>query len=99
MAFTEDLDPLFADFAVAATVGAATVSGIFDRGFINQLTGLAGGVGGGLPALLVKSADVSTNSITRNTAIVISGTTYYVEDLQADGTGLTLLVLTLEQLP
>lgn len=98
MPFTEDLTPFFADFAVDATVGAATVSVIFDRAHLELMSGMSGGIGGTEPLALAQTADVTANSITRNTAIVIGGTTYYVTDLRPDGTGLTLLVLSTEAL-
>jgi hypothetical protein len=87
----EDLDCFFTDFAVTATVGAASVSAIFDRAHIQAM-----GIDATEPMALVKTADVTARSIARNTAIVIAGTTYYVQELRPDGTGLTTLVLSLE---
>jgi hypothetical protein len=91
MAFTESLADFFADFAVSATVGAASVSVIFDRAHQDAM-----GIDATQPAALMRTADVSANAIARNTTLVISGTTYYVQRLQPDGTGLTALLLSLE---
>lgn len=99
MAFTEDLSVFFStdDFAVTATVGAASVSVIFDREHVEAMGGFGGGIDATQPTALLKTSDVTARSIARNTAIVISGTTYYVQSLRPDGTGLTLLALSLEQ--
>ena len=101
MAFAEDLSPFFDTdgFAVEATVGAATINVIFDRAHIAALTGLAGGIDGTQPMALAQSSDVTAQSIARDTALVIGGTTYYVTSIQPDGTGVSLLVLSLESLP
>lgn len=98
MPFTEDLDA-FLDtgmFATAATVGAATVNVIFDREYVQAMGGYGGGVDSTQPTCLMKTSDVTARNIQFNTGIIISGTTYYVQSLQPDGTGLTRLVLTLE---
>lgn len=96
MAFAESLDAFFSDFAVTATVGSAALSVIFDRAHIEALGGYGGGIDATAPAALLKTSDVAANSIARNSTLVIAGTTYYVQRAQPDGTGLTLLVLSLE---
>lgn len=99
MPFTEDLAPFLStsDFAVTATVGGVSVSVIFDRAHVEAMGGFGGGIDATQPTALLKTSDVTAQSIARNTAIVIDGTTYYVQSLQPDGTGMTLLVLSLEQ--
>jgi hypothetical protein len=96
MAFAEDLTPFFADFAVSATVGAATVSVIFDRAYVEMMGGVGGGIDASQPLAWAKSSDVAAQSIVRNSTLVIAGTTYYVQSMRPDGTGLTLLVLSTE---
>lgn len=86
MAFL-DTSAFFADFGVTATVGGASV-----RGDFNAAHEVAFGlVGGPRPVFLAATTDVS--SATRGTAVVISGTSYTVAEVQPDGTGMTLLIL------
>ncbi len=84
---TESLSLFFADFGVNATIGAATVRGIFDAAFAESL----GFVGGASPQLLCASADVS--SVVEGTAITISGLGYTVAEIHPDGTGVTVIKL------
>jgi hypothetical protein len=95
MASTEDFTVFFDDFAIEAMVGVAPVMVIFDSDYISA-SDQFGGVGGSLPRALMKSSDVATHNITRNTALIINGTEYYVIEPRPDGTGLTLLVLSTE---
>jgi hypothetical protein len=90
MAFTEDLSVFLseADFAVSATLGAATFSVIFDRAYVENQA-----IGGTQPVCVGKTADLG--SATHGTAITIAGTAYTVQDNQPDGTGMTTLVLQL----
>lgn len=92
MAFTEDLSLFLSgsDFAVSATVGAATVLGVFDK---PHLSALGGAVGTTDPSFTLKSSDVSANSIARGTTLTISGTAYSVREIEPDGTGMTTLLL------
>lgn len=91
MAFTEDLTQFFDpdEFGVSATIGAATVSGIFD----NQFLGAPGeaAVASATPTFTCRTADVS--SVTSGTTLVISSITYTVVGVHPDGTGVTVLVL------
>jgi CTP:molybdopterin cytidylyltransferase MocA len=98
MAFAEDLAAFFStdEFAVSATVGAASVPVIFDKAYIDAMPGYSGGISGSQPRCLMKASDVQAHAVARDTAIVIAGVTYYVQDLQPDGTGLTTLVLSEE---
>ena len=87
MAFTEDFTPFFEDFAVNATLGAATKV-IFDRAHLESL-----GISATQPLLVAKTSDVS--SANKGTSITINGTAYTVMDNQPDGTGMSTLLLEL----
>jgi hypothetical protein len=78
------------DFGTAATVGSATVYGIFDDDYkaVNLQTGEIVQTG---PQFTCREADV-TGLAVRGT-VVISGTTYYVLEKRSDGTGMTELLL------
>jgi hypothetical protein len=84
---TENISSFFADFGVNATIGAATVRGIFDAAFAESL----GFVGGTTPQLLCASADVT--SVVEGTAVTIAAVSYTVAEIHPDGTGITLLRL------
>lgn len=90
MAFTEDLAPFFsaADFAVAATLNGAAVTGIFDNQYFEPL---GGDVQGAQPVFLLPSA--SASSAAHGQSLVIGATTYRVRGVEPDGTGVTLLRL------
>ncbi len=92
MAIVEDLSVLLNTdhFATAATVGAATVNGIFDESFVE-----INGVESLSPTFYCASADVTANSMADGTAITIGGTGYTVRGVQPDGSGMTLLILEL----
>lgn len=87
MSFTEDLTPYFADWGVSATIGAATVTGIFDSVY-QQALGL---VAGSSPQLVIRSADAG--SVANGSAVTVAGTSYTVTAIEPDGTGLTILRL------
>lgn len=92
MAFTEDLTLFFADFGVIAnggtcTVGGASVEGIFD----NEYSLLAFDIDGSKPALTCRAADVA--GAARGNAVVVNGVSYTIQDIQPDGTGVTVLIL------
>jgi hypothetical protein len=80
------LDP--DEFGIAATVGTATVYGIFDDAheaiFDDE-------VGTTAPQFVCRTADVT--SVVRGTSIVINSVTYKVTAVEPDGTGMTTLVL------
>lgn len=87
MAFTENFPDFMADFGVAATVGAVSLTGIFDSAYQDVL----GLVAGSQPVLLVETALIPAAVV--GTSVVIGSTTYSIAELQPDGTGLTRLVL------
>jgi len=89
MAFSEDL----ADFinldtpgSVAATIGAATVVGLFDADYRDVL-----GVAGSGPQIVVRDVDIP--GITQGAAVTIGATGYTVTAIEPDGGGLTTLKL------
>ncbi len=86
MNFVEDLAPMFADFAVTATIGAASVQGIFDTAYADAL-----GMGGYAPVFTCAASDVPT--IAAGDAITIGGDAYTVGTVEPDGTGIVRLRL------
>lgn len=81
-----DLPTMFADFSTDATIGAATVRGLFNDGY-SEFSGIAGSS----PSLLVSSLAVPSAAL--GDAVVIGGTSYTIASIEPDGTGATLLKL------
>ena len=88
MALVEDFTGFFTDFAVPATVGASTVSGLFDNGYGEAFEFSSGRT----PTFLCKAADLPSLTLGTSTA-VIGGITYTIVETKPDGFGLTTLVL------
>lgn len=95
MPFAEDLalftDP--ADFGVAASYtaageAAATVNGIFDREWSNEL-----GMEGSGPLFRCAAADVP--NVAHGDELVVGGVSYVVKGVNPDGTGMVDLILEL----
>lgn len=86
MSLVENLAAYMTDFGVDATIGAATVRGIFDDAYADPLN-----FAGSAPALTVASAEVS--GVAQDAAVVVNGVNYTVASIKPDGTGVTLLVL------
>lgn len=90
MAFAEDLDPYFdtADgFAVAAVFnGSLTVNCLFENAYGDAL-----GAAGTIPLLTGPSAELAT--IERGDTVVVASVSYTVQNVEPDGTGVTLLRL------
>lgn len=86
MSFAETLPAFFADFGTVATIGAASVTGIFD-----QPAAEAFGMLGSDPTFTCAAADVS--GVAAGQAVTIAGTGYTVTAVKPDGTGLTVLYL------
>jgi hypothetical protein len=86
MAFTETFAPFFADFGVNATIGALTVPGIFDAIPAEQF-----GVLGVSPSFTYEFA--LAPSVARGSSLTIGGTSYTVQEIRKDGTGLAMLDL------
>ena len=94
MAIESDADRLAMmspdDFGVAATWGAVTVYGIFDDTFalVNEATGEVATSG---PQFVCRTSDVS--SAVQGNTITINTVTWKIIGVQADGTGITVLLL------
>ena len=76
----------FIDFGTAATIGAATVIGIFD-----VPTAEAFGMLGTYPTFTCAAADVP--GIAAGQAVTINAVAYTVTAVRPDGTGVTVLTL------
>lgn len=87
MAFAEDFTAPFTDFGTAATVGGATVRGIFDADYATAFSDIAGTQ----PSFLCASSAVAAVAI--GAALSVNSTSYTVAEIQPDGTGLTRLIL------
>lgn len=89
MPYTDDVSQWFAsdDFAEVVTIAGASKRAIFDNAYAR----VGGIVSASDPALWVQSADVST--VARGAAVVVRGVAYTVRDIEADGTGVTVLQL------
>lgn len=87
MAFTEGLAPYFADFGVAATLGATPVVGI-----LGEAPEVAFGVvGGNAPRFTLKASSLPADP--RTVQLVVGARTFTVRDWSTDGTGLAVLQL------
>lgn len=91
MPFTEDLSVFLqvGDFATSITLNGVTVTAIFDREY--AVAEVGGGVASTAPALTLKTADVPASPVGKSA--VVSGTNYTVAEHQADGTGMSVLLL------
>lgn len=77
--FVEDHAPYLADFAVSATKNGTTpVSGLFDKAY-----GEAFGLVSGNDTVF----RCTSGQLARGNTLVVSGTTYTVVSIEADGTG------------
>ncbi len=90
MAFAESLTDFFYDehgFAVNATLGAATVTVIFDAAYADAF----GLVSGTTPTALGVSTQLAAATV--GGSITINTVAYTITAIQPDGTGLTRLML------
>ena len=89
MAMVEDLSAFMNTdhFATQVQIGSLSVAGIFDAAHAEVF----GMVSGTRPVLLVASADVEDASI--GDVVTIDETSYTLARMEADGTGLTRLIL------
>ena len=83
-------------FAVAASYtvtggSAATVNGVFDEGFVAVDVGGQVQVANVQPQLQCATSDVSAAD--KGDAITVNSVSYTVAEVQADGTGVTTLIL------
>ncbi|MBY0261215.1 MAG: head-tail joining protein [Phycisphaerales bacterium] len=85
---TSDLPTMFSvgEFAVSGTLDGAPLTGIFDAAYIDPL-----GVVSNSPVLVCASSDLSL--ATRGSVVIINAISYFVRDIQPDGTGMTVLIL------
>lgn len=89
MDLTLDLDILFAEFGVDATIGGATVRGFFDNGFGTAFSGMVGGTD---PTFTCASSQIS--GLVDGGTVVINAVTYTASsDPEADGTGISTVRL------
>lgn len=88
--FTEPTAAFFTDFGQTATVGGASVSGIFDNGFALGGVG-AMGMASSQPMLTLATAHVPANPV--GTAVVVGAVNYLVGAHEPDGTGVSRLML------
>lgn len=96
--FASDLDAIFDTDEYAQTVtyirqgyASAQIPVIFDNEYSVTLGVGEPGMGVPSPQALCKTADVANAS--RGDTFVVGGTTYYVQEVQPDGTGITTLIL------
>lgn len=87
------------DFGVVATYEAVTapgvtisVKGIFDAAHLSVDVSSGVPVSSANPIFTCRTADL-TNGGSQGDSLTISGTDYLVRDVQADGTGMTVLEL------
>lgn len=74
------------DFGTAATIDSATVYGQFDVPHDESME-----IVGEVPTFQCRSSDVS--SLSRGDTVTIGAVAYVCQDIQSDGTGMTLLIL------
>jgi hypothetical protein len=91
----DDRTHLLRDFGVTATVtpnggSASNITVIFDNEYIETDIGFAG-VQSTQPKFLAKTTDVS--SLAEGDTAVINSTTYYIQTIQQDGTGMSEIFL------
>lgn len=99
--FENDLDTFLSlsDFAQSVQVGAVTISAIFDDAHyeINDYGNHSSierdliNISSNSPLLLCKTSDVS--GVVQGTRAIVGGVEYCIMDLQADGTGVSRLIL------
>lgn len=86
----------------AEGLAAVTIAGIYDDAYFRIVQDFVGGVASAQPAFLCRSADLPATAA-QGDALEITDpltgdvTSYIVDDLQPDGTGMTRLVLTLAE--
>lgn len=88
--FVEDLAPFFdtvTGFAQACTFSnGVTADCIFDNGYAEALQGA-----GTTPTLTAATSTVAT--VVRGNTVTVNSVSYAVANVEADGTGVTILVL------
>jgi len=79
------------DFGEVAVINGANINGIFDNDYSEFLD-----IAGTTPTFNCASLDLTaiTPTVARGTTAIISGTSYTIENIKNDNTGLTILELT-----
>ncbi len=92
MAFAEDLSVFFDTdgFAVSATLAGGAVRGIFDAAYELGAVGMVG-MATTAPVFTLATSDVPASPA--GASLVVNGSTFTVVEHQADGTGISLLLL------
>ena len=80
------------DFGVTASYGASAINGIFDSNYFAAEIGLPVPIEGARLRFLCRSADLPGNAAHGDT-LTIGSDSYKVREIQADGTGMTALVI------
>ena len=87
-----DLDLFFTDFGVEATYNLKTITVLFDKNYkVIEPFGDGTAVESYGPAVTCKSSDVE--GIKQANRFTVNNIDYYVKEVQDDGTGITVLLL------
>jgi hypothetical protein len=86
--FAENFSTFFKDFGVQATLGLASVRGVFDNAFVD-----AGGLGayGTQPIFTCASADLAGVQVGQSATV--QATAYRIVGIEPDGTGVSVVRL------
>ena len=92
MAFwLNDIDTLFADFAVPGTLAnGVNILGLYDSDYVAVGDVPVDSYG---PAFTVKASDVTAQEIAIGSTVTIEAASFIVRSVQPDGTGITVLRL------
>ena len=83
---TADAATFTNDFGLTAIVGGVTVEAIFDAAYTDPL-----GMAGNSPQLIVATEDLPAVAVGQ--AVTANATSYTVQAIEPDGTGITTLIL------
>jgi endonuclease YncB( thermonuclease family) len=90
MDMAADFRSMTKDFGMVATIGAASVRGIFDDAYQTTSNGF---IESSAPQFQCATADVA--SVVQGQTITVNAKNYLVTTVQPDGTGVTTLILEL----
>ena len=90
MSLITDIEAFFTDSGVAATFKGTAISVVFDNAY-KVIDALTGGIASSAPQAICKSADVA--AAVPGDTLIIGSTTYYVTEVEPDGSGITVLTL------
>ena len=78
------------DFAVVATINSTSVNGDFGNEYIEAFD-----VAGTHPVFTCRTSDLNaiTPTVARGTTVTIASVNYTIENIESDGTGITVLIL------